>query len=102
MNAADRQNEAPLLNVDQLREALAFMTRQYGRVADSTQSVFVWLWEAIQGDFNQERSLGQVAFDTAISIIPGVDQVCDVRDLIANGKQINEDKTTSGPGCRWA
>lgn len=93
MNAADRQDEAPPLNVDQLREALAFMTRQYGRVADSTQNVFVWLWEAIQGDFNQERSLGQVAFDTAISIIPGVDQVCDVRDLIANGKQINEDKT---------
>ncbi|MFE0499694.1 hypothetical protein ACFW0P_02795 [Lysobacter soli] len=93
MNAPDRQNEAAPVSVEQLRDALAFVTRQYGRAQDSTQNVFVWLWEAIQGDFNPERSLGQVAFDTAISIIPGVDQVCDVRDLIANGKQINEDKT---------
>ena len=93
MNAPDRQNEAAPIDIEQLRDALAFVTRQYGRAQDSAQNVFVWLWEAIQGDFNQERSVGQVAFDTAISIIPGVDQVCDVRDLIANGRQINEDKT---------
>ncbi|MDH5823497.1 hypothetical protein QFW77_10920 [Luteimonas sp. RD2P54] len=86
-------NQAPPVTLEQLREALAFVTEQYDKIADSTTNVFVWLWEAIQGDFNEERTTGQIIFDTAISMIPGVDQVCDVRDIIANCKLINEDKT---------
>lgn len=92
---ADRPNEAAPVSLQQLREALAFITEQYKNVADGGKNVFVWLWEAIQGDFNQERTVGQITFDTAISLIPGVDQVCDVRDIIANCKQINEDKSNT-------
>ena len=52
------------------------------------KSVWAWLWEAIQGDFNDDRSTGQIAFDTALSIVPIVDQICDVRDIIANSRSI--------------
>ena len=97
MNATsgDLPNQAAPVTVQQLREALGFITDKYDEVVDGGKNVFVWLWEAIQGDFNQNRSTGQIAFDTAISIIPGVDQVCDVRDIIANCKQINEDETNT-------
>ncbi|MEK8032529.1 hypothetical protein AACH06_17035 [Ideonella sp. DXS29W] len=43
-----------------------------------------WVWESIQGDFNPNRSIGQVGFDTAVCLVPGVDTVMDIRDLIAN------------------
>lgn len=91
----NRPNQAAPVTLQQLREALAFVTEQYDKVVDAGSNVFEWLWEAIQGDFNQERSTGQVVFDTAISMVPGVDQVCDVRDIIANCRQINDDKTNS-------
>lgn len=32
-------------------------------------------------------------FDTAVSMIPSVDHVCDVRDIIASCKQINNDSS---------
>ncbi len=92
---ADLPNQAAPISLQQLREALAFISEQYKSAVDGGKNVFVWLWESIQGDFNQERTTGQVVFDTAISMIPGVDQVCDVRDIIANCKQINDDKSNS-------
>lgn len=97
MNApsGDLPNQAAPVTLQQLREALAFITEKYDQMVDGGKNVFVWLWEAIQGDFNQNRSTGQIVFDTAISIIPGVDQVCDVRDIVANCKQINEDKSNT-------
>ena len=62
------------------------------------KSTWEWLWEAIQGDFCEDRSTGQIAFDAGISMIPVIDQICDVRDIIANCKSIarsdeNEDNT---------
>lgn len=91
----DRPNEAAPVTLQQLREALAFVTEQYKNVTDGSKNVVEWLWEAIQGDFNQERTTGQITFDTAISMIPGVDQVCDVRDVVANCKQINDDTSNT-------
>lgn len=43
-----------------------------------------WLWGALQGDFNKSPTTGQVITGGIISLIPIVDQVCDVRDIIAN------------------
>ncbi|MCH2242182.1 MAG: hypothetical protein MK041_09670 [Aquabacterium sp.] len=43
-----------------------------------------WVWEALQGDFNPNRSAGQIGLDTVVCLIPGIDTVMDVRDLIAN------------------
>lgn len=44
----------------------------------------VWVWEALQGDFNPNRSMGQIGLDMGVCLIPGVDTVMDIRDLIAN------------------
>ena len=50
-----------------------------------------WIWEALQGDFNDNRTAGQIAADAALGVIPFIDQVLDVRDLIANCRNINKD-----------
>ncbi|MBD5801301.1 hypothetical protein AZOA_07140 [Azoarcus sp. Aa7] len=73
------------INEVQLRDALAWET---GSTASTERITWEWFWEAIQGDFNESRSTGQIAFDAAVSMIPLVDQICDVRDLIANSKAI--------------
>lgn len=38
----------------------------------------------LKGDFNQDPTTGQIIVGGVISLIPVVDQVCDVRDLISN------------------
>ncbi|WP_111894903.1 hypothetical protein [Acinetobacter sp. MB5] len=43
-----------------------------------------WLWGMLKGDFNKDPSMSQIIVGGLISLIPVVDQVCDVRDLIAN------------------
>ncbi|MFT4247072.1 MAG: hypothetical protein QM581_03410 [Pseudomonas sp.] len=50
----------------------------------TTKEKAEWVWEALQGDFNPNRSVGQVGADMVVCLIPGVDTVMDVRDLIAN------------------
>ena len=80
-----------------LRRAVAWLTDAPGRIYDATVDTGAWVWEAVQGDFNENRTAAQVAFDTVISMIPLVDQVCDVRDLIANCKHIQKD-----PSNHWA
>jgi hypothetical protein len=68
-----------------IRRALSQQTA--GNQPES-KNTWAWLWEAIQGDFNEDRSTGQIAFDSAVSMVPLVDQVCDLRDLIANCRAI--------------
>ena len=50
-----------------------------------------WIWGALQGDFNAERSNGQIGFDMVVSLIPIVDTICDFRDLCANIRQYRKD-----------
>lgn len=54
-----------------------------------------WIWEVIQGDFNDNASTGQVVAGTVISMIPFVDQLCDVRDVVANSQKIKEEPNHS-------
>lgn len=68
------------------------LTQQTGARPAGDQNTWVWLWEAIQGDFNDDRSTGQIAFDAAVSMVPLVDQVCDLRDLVANCRAISVSK----------
>lgn len=79
------------INPTQLRNAVAWSTNQTIAQEEDGRSPWEWFWEAIQGDFNDNRSTGQIVVDAAISMIPLVDQVCDVRDLIANCKKLRED-----------
>lgn len=47
-------------------------------------SVAKWLGVALAGDFVDDQSYGQIAFGTVVTLIPVVDQVGDVRDIVAN------------------
>lgn len=82
----------------QLRQALQWET---GQRPPDDKSTWEWLWEAIQGDFNDNRSTGQIAFDAAVSMIPLVDQLCDVRDLIANCRSIATSDEKDDNTWKW-
>ncbi len=47
-------------------------------------SVAKWLGTSLAGDFADDQSYGQIAFGTVVTLIPVVDQVGDVRDIVAN------------------
>jgi hypothetical protein len=79
------------VNTTQMRDALAWATNDQRTEEETPSSPWEWFWQAVQGDFNENRSTGQIVIDAAISMIPLVDQVCDVRDLIANCKKLRED-----------
>jgi hypothetical protein len=85
-------------NEAQLREALSWET---AHSASENKNTWQWLWEAVQGDFNDNRSTGQMAFDTAVSMIPLVDQICDVRDIIANCRAIAQSAEKEDNTWKW-
>ncbi|ATB36327.1 hypothetical protein CYFUS_001741 [Cystobacter fuscus] len=58
------------------------MDRTKQMLADSG----AWVWGVIQGDFNEDPSIGQIIANTIITMIPVVDQASDIRDLTANLK----------------
>lgn len=72
-----------------MRDALAWATNDTSKAKEPSTNPFVWLWEAIEGDFNDERSTAQILFDAAVSMIPLVDQLCDMRDLVANVRKLS-------------
>jgi hypothetical protein len=79
------------INPTQMRNALAWTTNEQRPEEEVSSKPWEWFWQAVQGDFNENRSTGQIVVDAAISMIPLVDQICDVRDLIANCKKLKED-----------
>ena len=56
-----------------------------------------WIWEVLQGDFAEDQTTAQTMTGTVISMIPFVDQICDVRDIVANCRKINQDTSN-----KWA
>ncbi|MED5618017.1 hypothetical protein [Ideonella sp. BN130291] len=52
-----------------------------------------WFWGVLQGDFNEDPSLSQTIVGGIITAIPVVDQVADVRDVIANLHQLSKDSS---------
>jgi hypothetical protein len=85
---------------DEFENALAwFCSAPAGWIQEGKKSLAAaaeWIWEVLQGDFNDNASTAQVVTGTVISMIPFVDQICDVRDVVANCKKINEE-----PGTSW-
>jgi len=86
---------------DELENALAWFKSAPGGWIDSGKQNLAaaaeWIWVVIQGDFADDQSTGQVVTGTVISMIPFVDQLCDVRDVVANCRKINNDTSD-----RWA
>ena len=55
-------------------------------------SILEWVWVAVQGDFNEDPTAGQIITNAVITAIPVVDQVADARDLAASVKALLWDK----------
>ncbi|EPJ45135.1 MAG: hypothetical protein OFPII_29920 [Osedax symbiont Rs1] len=51
-----------------------------------------WTGGVLAGDFNAEMTTAQIITNTGITMIPVIDQVADLRDLIANAKLLIWDK----------
>lgn len=71
--------------------------RWYESGKKDLQAAAEWIWTVLQGDFAEEQTTAQIVTGTIISIIPFVDQICDVRDLIACCRKIREDGSN-----KWA
>jgi hypothetical protein len=86
---------------EELENALAWYAAAPSRwMASAKQDLSAaaeWIWVVILGDFADEQSTAQTVTGTVISMIPFVDQICDVRDIVANCKKINEDTSD-----KWA
>jgi len=100
-NPARAAEPLPPSNETEVRAALAWTTDTPLAKQSPDKSTWEWLWEAIQGDFNDSRSTGQIAFDAAIAFIPVVDQICDVRDIIANSKSITQSNEKEDNTWKW-
>jgi hypothetical protein len=74
-------------------ETLDGLNQVHGQEKPEDVGLGEWIWGALQGDFNAERSTGQIGFDMVVSLIPIVDTLCDVRDLCANIRQYRKDPT---------
>jgi hypothetical protein len=74
-----------------LRDALAWATNEPEPAHEASSNPLVWFWEAVEGDFNENRTTGQILVDAGISMIPLIDQICDIRDLIADCKKLAHD-----------
>lgn len=86
---------------EELENALAWSQAAPGRWVTSAKQDLTaaaeWIWVVIQGDFADEQSTAQVVTGTVVSMIPFVDQICDVRDVVANCKKVNSDSSD-----KWA
>jgi hypothetical protein len=72
-------------------DTLAALNEVHGQEKPEDVGLGQWIWGALQGDFNAERSTGQIGFDMVVSLIPLVDTICDLRDLCANIRQYRKD-----------
>jgi hypothetical protein len=83
--------------MDELENALAWFKAAprslYKSAEDKLAATAQWVWVVIQGDFADDQSTAQVITGTVVSMIPFVDQICDVRDVVANCKKINQDSS---------
>ncbi|MDC8786106.1 hypothetical protein [Roseateles koreensis] len=64
-------------------------------IAGGAENAGLWVWHALQGDWNDERTVGQIAADAVLGMVPFVGQLLCLRDLIANAKKILEDARNS-------
>jgi hypothetical protein len=75
----------------ELQNALAFYEPAPQGTYSGIEGKWLWLWETLQGDFHENPSTAQIVTGTVISMIPLVDQISDIRDLIANCRKIDRE-----------
>lgn len=53
------------------------------RLDADDEGIFSWIWGTIKGEWNDNPTVGQIICDAAISAIPVIDQIADLRDIVA-------------------
>ncbi|MGN2612946.1 PAAR-like domain-containing protein [Aliivibrio fischeri] len=56
-----------------------------------------WIWGVILGDFNDDATVEQIIANTAITMLPVVDQAADVRDMVANTMTLLNEEERDNP-----
>lgn len=79
--------------MDELKNALAWFKAAPSKFANDLNGMGEWILGVLEGDFNDDPTTAQVVTGTVISMIPLVDQICDVRDVVANCRKINQDSS---------
>lgn len=74
-----------------LENALAWFTSAPARWRSDAEAVAEWVWVVLQGDFAENPTTAQTITGGLISMIPLVDQLSDLRDLVANVRALRED-----------
>lgn len=74
-------------------QTLDALNEVHGQAKPDDIGIGEWIWGALQGDFNADRTSGQIGFDMVVSLFPVVDTICDLRDLCANVRQYRKDPT---------
>lgn len=77
----------------ELQNAMAFYESAPQDAYSGVEGKWLWLWEVLQGDFHENPTTAQTVTGTLIFMIPLVDQIGDVRDLVANCRKINKDSS---------
>lgn len=54
----------------------------WARLWDNISEAGDWVWGIIQGDFNEDASTSQIIARMILTMIPGIDQLADVQDII--------------------
>lgn len=72
-------------------QTLDALNEVHGQAKPDDVGIGEWIWGALQGDFNAERTSAQIGFDMVVSLFPLVDTLCDLRDLCANVRQYRKD-----------
>ncbi len=87
---------------DEVQNALEWYAaapeRWYNSAEEDLEAAAEWIWTVLEGGFADKQSTAQIVTGTVISIIPFVDQICDVRDLIACCYNLHEDDSDA---WRW-
>ncbi|MBZ8139485.1 hypothetical protein CLD22_06155 [Rubrivivax gelatinosus] len=75
-----------------LENALAWFASAPARWLGEAEGVAEWIWVVLQGDFADDPTTAQTITGGLISMIPLVDQLSDLRDLVANVRALREDE----------
>lgn len=67
----------------------------------STKAAGSWLGGALQGEFNEKSTLGQIVFDAVISMFPVAGEATAVRDLIAISNRMAGSEQEKNKVLNW-
>jgi hypothetical protein len=70
----------------------------FSRIWDGITDGAKWVGGVLAGDFKEEPSTGQIIANMIVTMIPGIDQLGDARDIVANLKKLLWDRRWNEAG----